>query len=195
MEPTAQRTASSEMLEKKKDAKLTLQEELGWIPEDRMPLICIPTGVSDTLGGALLKEVLPGLLELSLQIVILGKGGASYGEYMTKLSKEHRNRIAILSNDGKNMETMLTAADMALFLCDPTALPEFSQALKHGAIPVCPHTDTVENYDPNAESGEAFMYEKTNAWHCFAAMVRALETFRFPFDWKTIQRHGMQAAE
>ena len=39
---------------------------------------------------------------------------------------------------------------------------------------------------------KGFMFEKITVWHAFAAVVRALETYRFPFDWKTIQKHCMQ---
>lgn len=195
MDTSTRRSAAVEKLDAKKDAKLSLQEELGWIPEERMPLVCIPTGISDQLGGALLQDVLPGLLELQLQLIILGKGGAAYGAALTQIAKKHSEHIAIIGNDDKNIAAMLEASDMALFLTDPSDLPELGLALKAGAVPVSVKTNALENYDPNAEHGEAFLFAKENPWHCFAAMVRALETFRFPFDWKTIQRHCMQAAE
>ena len=53
----------------------------------------------------------------------------------------------------------------------------------------------LKNYDPNQEQGDAFIFEKQNVWHAFGGIVRALETFRFPFDWRTIQRHGMEQIE
>jgi starch synthase len=195
MNSSPRRTAAAELLDEKKDAKLALQEELGWVPEETTPLLCIPTGVSDQLGGKLLQDVLPGLLELPVQLLILGKGAASYGDMLTKLAKQHRERIAILSNDDKNLKTMLLASDMALYLTDPTDLPELSKALGAGAVPVSLKSESLENYDPNAERGDSFLFAHQNPWHCFAAMVRALETFRFPYDWKTIQRHCIQSAE
>ena len=39
------------------------------------------------------------------------------------------------------------------------------------------------------EDGNAFTYDQLTHWHCFAAAVRAIETYRFPYDFKTIQKH------
>jgi starch synthase len=179
-------------LEHKVQNKVLLQEELGWPAEPKRPMVCLPTGISDKLGGELLKEILPGLLSLPIELVILGKGSASYGSYLTQVAKEHPHRIAIISNDERSVHKMFAAADMALFLADPTTMSELQTALHYAAIPVCPATKVISSYDPNQEHGEAFFYEKPTVWHSFAAIVRALETFRFPFDWRTIQKHCME---
>lgn len=184
---TAKRGADA--TEQKIAQKTALQEELGWVAEPRRAMLCIPTGISDALGGALLKELIPGLLSLPIQIVILGKGSASYGEYLTAVASENSDRIAIIANDEASIRKMFAASDMALFLTDATDLPELDAALRYGTVPVCPQTKKVKTYDPNQESGEAFLYDKETVWHAFAGVVRALETYRFPFDWKTIQKH------
>ncbi len=183
---------STDTLEQKFANKEALQEELGWTPEPKRAMICLPTGVSEKLGGELLKELMEGLLALPLDIVILGKGSASYGEYLTEMSREHDQRIAIVPNDEKHIRKMFAAADMSLFLTDATDLPELQAALRYGTVPVCPNTKKIKSYDPNQESGEGFFIEKMTVWHSFAAIVRALETFKFPFDWRTIQRHCVE---
>ena len=182
----------TDIADQKMKQKTLLQEELGWTPEPKRAMVCIPTGISDTLGGALLKEILPGLLTLPIQIVILGKGSASYGEYLTEMADAHDQQIAIISNDEKHIRTMFASSDIALFLTDATSLPELDASLRYVTVPVCPHVKGLRNYDPNQESGEIFEYDKATVWHCFAAVVRALETYRFPFDWKTIQKHGLE---
>lgn len=179
-------------LELKVQNKTALQEELGWPAEPKRPMLCLPAGVSDKLGGTLLKQILPGLLELPVEILVLGKGGASYGTYLTAIAKEHAHRMAIIPNEERAIRMMFAASDMALFLSDPADMPELENCLRYGAVPVSPKTALLSNYDPNQESGEAFLYEKLNVWHCFGAVVRALETFRFPFDWRTIQKHAME---
>jgi len=182
------------ILEQKAPAKRALQEELGWPTEPRRALLCFPTGVSDGLGGALLKELLPGLLQIPVQIVILGKGPASYGAYLTEIAAKHNHRLAILPHDDTSLERMLLASDLSLFLVDPSALPELSRCLRSGAVPVAPAMPLLKNYDPNQENGNAFLYEAQTHWQAFAAVVRALETYRFPYDWKTIQKEGMAHA-
>lgn len=181
--------------EEKAERKRALQADLGWPEEPRRALLAIPAGVSDRLGGRLLMDVIPGLLELPVSILILGKGSASYGQALLALGKEHRHRLAIIPNGTENVDAMLAAADMALFSTDPADLPELAACIRSGAVPVAPASEALENYNPNQESGTAFLYEKENPWHCFAAVVRALETYRFPFDWRTIQKNGSEVIQ
>lgn len=184
----------ADSLELKVQNKTALQEEFGWTAEPKRAMVCLPAGVSEKLGGNLLKELIPGLLALPVEIVILGKGSAAFGAYLTGIAKEHSHRIAIVPNDEKSIRKMFAAADMALFLSDATGTPELEAALCYGTVPLCPPTKSIKTYDPNQESGEGFLYDKETVWHAFAAIVRALETYRFPYDWKTIQKSCMERA-
>lgn len=182
-------------LEYKIQNKVALQEELGWPAEPKRPMLCLPMGMTDQIGGELLKELVPGLMSMDLQLIILGKGSSSYGTYFTELTKKHGHRVAILPNTEKGLEKMMAAADMSVFLKDAANTPELTMSLVYGTIPVAPGTSALENYDPNQEAGNAFTFEKENVWHAFAAIVRAMETYRFPYDWRTIQRHAMEKGE
>lgn len=189
---TIARHTASHSLEEKVKNKMALQKQFGWPQEPKCPLFCLPAGMNKSLGGVLLKEVLPGLLTLNVQLVIRGKGSNEYGSLFTELAKTHNHRIAIIPDTEARLGQMFAAADAALFLADPSTLPELKQCLNHGVVPIAPECTALENYNPVQESGNAFLYEKTDPWHCFAAIVRALETHVFPFDWRTIQRHCME---
>ena len=189
------RKYGAKSLEYKVQNKLALQEELGWPSEPKRPVICLPLGMTDELGGALLQELIPGLLSLPVEILIRGKGSANYGALFTKLTQQYGHRITIMQDTEESLSKMYAAADMALFLTDPTKHPELLRCLAFGTVPVSIHCKSLSNYDPNQESGEGFFFEKPNVWHVYGALVRALETFRFPFDWRTIQRHCMEMAE
>lgn len=185
------RKYSMKSLQDKVENKIALQRELGWPAEAKRAMLCLPCGMSDELGGHLLKEVLPGILSLPVEIVIRGKGSAAYGSLFSQLTKSYGHRIAILPNDDDTVRKMYAASDMALFLSDPSALPELRHCLDYGIVPISPACGDLTNYDPNQEAGNAFTFEKPTVWHCFAAAVRAMETYRFPFDWRTIQKHAM----
>ena len=190
------RRYSASSLEHKVANKTALQKELGWMAEPKRALVCLPAGMTDQLGGALLEEMLPGILAMPLELLILGKGPAKYGSLFTDLAKNHKHKVAIIPAEEEAIRKMYAAADMALFFKDPSSLPELKHCLEYGVVPVAPESKHFEQYDPIQESGFAFLYdtgnEKQILWHCFAALVRALETHRFPFDWRTIQRHGME---
>jgi len=186
---------SSNDLEKKVQNKTALQQELGWPSESKQPVLCLPAGMSDELGGELLVEVLPGLLSLPIQILILGKGESKYGELFTKLAQENKHRLAIISNEEKKIHAMYAAADMALFLSDTQNSPDLEACLAYGVVPIAPDSKSLESYDPIQESGYAFTFEKQTVWDCYAAIVRALETHKFPFDWRSIQKNCMNCTK
>lgn len=183
---------TAKTLDMKLQNKATLQEELGWPVEPKRMLLCLPAGMTETLGGELLMELLPGLATLPVELVILGKGSARYGTVLTQLAGKHRHRIAILPAQEAAQTRLLAAADASLFLTDAGELSALPLALTYGAVPIALAADGLEDYNPNQESGNAFVFQTPTVWHAFAAVVRALETYRFPFDWRTIQRHCMR---
>lgn len=185
---------SAECLERKLQNKFALQKELGWPPEEKRAMVFIPTELSEEHGGKLLKALLPGLLELPIELLILGKGTKEFGTLLSRIAQQESHRIAIVPDENETMRKMYAAADMALFLAELTNAPELSLCLQYGVIPIAPTTDTLENYNPNQERGCAFLYDSLSPWKCFGALVRALEAYRFPFDWRNIQKEAMHSA-
>ncbi len=179
-------------LEQKVRNKTTLQSDHGWPEETKRPMICLPAGMTDALGGDVLKQLLPGILASSAELLILGKGSAEYGTLFTKLQKEHKHRIAIIPERETDVHRMYGAADMALFLTPPPA-KELQICLSYGVIPISAPAELLENYDPVQEAGNAFLFEGKTVWHAHAAFVRAMETYKFPYDWRTIQKHAMES--
>jgi starch synthase len=189
------RKYSARTIEHKMENKIALQEELKWVPEQKLPMICLPCGMTDALGGSLLETVLPGLLELPIGIVIRGKGSKKYGELFTTMAKENGHRVAILPDDETSMRMMLAGCDIAMFFSPTFEEEAVENVLRYGVIPVSLPHEILNNYNPVQENGNAFVYEKTTHWHCFAGLVRALETFKFPYDWRTIQRHAIESMD
>ena len=188
------RKYSARTIEHKMENKTALQEELHWVAEPKQPVVCIATGMTDTLGGALMEQVMEGLLELPISIVIRGRGSKKYGEYFTQLQKNHSHRIAIVQDDDDHLRSMLAGSDIAMFFAEPES-GDLENALRYGAVPVSLPNVLLENYNPVQESGNAFVYEQGNPWLCFGSLVRALETFKFPYDWKTIQKNAIESMD
>lgn len=180
--------------EQKARAKAALQRELQWVQETRRPLLILPQELQEETGGALLLEMLPGLLSLDISIIIRGRGSAAIGTLLTTIHQKYPEHIAILPDTQESLTQMVRGGDIALFCKDPTGSKELSLCLAHGTIPIAPDHEgsALLSYDPIQESGNAFLFQKINPWHAFASIVRACETFKLPFDWRTIQRHCME---
>ena len=112
---------------------------------------------------------------------------------MSELARAKGHRVAILKDDEVQQRQMYAAADIALFCFDPTGTEELRHCLDYGVVPVAPECKALQNYDPVQEQGNAFLFDQTSEpWHGFAALIRALETYKFPFDWRTIQPHRIE---
>ncbi len=86
-----------------------------------------------------------------------------------------------------HMEDLWRACDVAFCFSDEDVLRAFAA----GVVPLVPSgLIGAENYDPNREKGNSFIYNGMSQWSMFSALVRAMETFKFPFDWKCVVRNG-----
>jgi starch synthase len=69
-------------------------------------------------------------------------------------------------------------------------------AMRYGSVPVVRATgglaDTVRNWDPVTGEGNGFRFDHYDGLDLFAAIVRTLETYRYPQRWQQLQLRGMQ---
>ena len=179
----------------KMENKLSFQQELGWVNERKMPLLCISGGMSEALGGKHCKEVLSGILSQNCQLLIRGIGSEEFGKLFTLLEREYPHRVKILRDDETLQRKMYAAADMSLFFTADHAEEEIRNCLAYGVVPIAPAQYPLDDYNPAQESGNAFTCEPLSAWTWFAGFIRALETFRLPYDFRTIQRHCMETVQ
>jgi len=70
-------------------------------------------------------------------------------------------------------------------------------AMHYGSVPIVRATgglaDTVQDFDPRASQGNGFVFKAYDRWPLFAAIVRAVETFKHREVWRQIQLRGMSA--
>lgn len=127
-----------------------------------------------------LKEILKGLEQMKVEVVVLTDS------IEKDLPMKH---VKILPYNRENRQLLLEGADMSLGF----KFSDVEEMLLHGTIPISPVRPEVSDYNPNHETGNAFIYMKEDPWVIFAALVRALETFKFRYDWNHIVRQGMES--
>jgi len=127
---------------------------------------------------ALIRELIGALRWVNVETIVLAD---------TNLEALSSPKTIILPYNRQNRKSLLEAADMAV--CFQFNDPE--EMILNGVVPISGKRKEVSNYNPNSETGNGFVYDNDNVWGIFAAIVRALETFKFPYDWKHIVRVGL----
>jgi len=170
------------ILEMKQMAKNNLYRQC-W-PQDKSskPLVIL---FEPKNGPEILFRLLEGCLVLNANFIIVGKTeppdfiNHPAGK-MTWVNFENEKQK--LKED-----EYLTAADMAVVFEEH--IKTIAEIMAKGTV-VIGHekSPSLQNYHPNDETGNAFTYATLNPWDIFMAIVRALETFRFSYDWQNIIR-------
>lgn len=87
----------------------------------------------------------------------------------------------------ENFEEGLKKANLVILLNEN--FDKVKEAWANGVVPITQKLhSSITDYNPNTESGNAFVFQNANEWEIYAAVVRALETYKFPYDWKFIVR-------
>lgn len=144
-----------------------------------------------------LFRLLEGLMVLDVKVVVidtqqpadlnnLGEFSGHPTGHITWYNPQQDNSSP--ATEEKEVDRLLLAADLAILFNHHA---DIVQLLKHYGVVIvadekCP---LLSNYKPNEETGNAFLFNKKDLWSVFAHVVKALETFRFPYDWKHIIRN------
>lgn len=178
---------SAKNVKDKKLNKAALSAELGWKHPTWMTVF-VPLSLTDVEGRARFSAFVDAFRDEPANVLVMGEGLKN-----VKLS----SNVKLVSDDEALFHRALAGADM--LIVPGTPQPAFlaqTLAWRYGAIPVlareCSMNGEADNYDPVLESGNAFLYADGNIWSLHAALVRALETYRLPYDWRGIQRNGME---
>ncbi len=176
-----QNSSIENLISKKRNAKKELAKDFAF--NHKKPLLAIILDKELTCGQ---EEVLQGLLQgvsaLDIEAVILADSN------LDAISFPH---TIILPYSQKSRKRLIEAADMALCF----SFNDVEEMLLSGTVPISIKRNEVMNYDPNRETGNAFIAKEESTWGVFAALVRALETFSFPYDWTHILRQGLKSVK
>lgn len=184
---------SKKTIANKTKNKEALCEEYGLPYDKKIPLIGITYALTDQNNLHLIQDIMNGILEQPVQLAVTSIGTEKYQKFFTDLAEKNNTKVVIVDNNEDERRKIYAAADIILIPALSTeCIEETKRAMSYGAVPVTPPQDFVEDYNPNQESGNAFVYIKDSPWNLFASFIRAVENCRFPYDWKNIQANAME---
>ena len=192
-------TYSVDALEGRLDNKRYLQQKLGLTVSDDIPLLACISRLLPRKGYGLLLQILPQLMELGVQVVILGAGSKMLERQLGAFSDQYpqQYRLLISEYDETLADQIYGACD--LFLApsqsEPCGLPAMS-AMHYGAVPVVRATgglkDTVVPYNAEDGTGYGFTFQAYQADQFLAAIQTALAVYRQKDIWTALIRRCMQ---
>lgn len=179
-------------MQNKEKNKIAFCQDFGLNYDKKTPLLCLTFPLTEKNNLGMLQDVIQGILEQDVVLAVTGIGTKKFQDFFDELAKEHPKQIVIVSDNDGNKRKVYAASDIFLATAaTEECKEEIEKAMNYGVVPVCPENELVKAYDGAKEEGDAFIYTEKSPWNFFAALVRAIENFKFPYDWKTIQVNAM----
>ena len=176
------------VLDKKKENKLALQEELGLIRDENKFIIALISRLTDQKGLNLVNAILPQLIDGHTQVVVLGTGDRQYEDSFRYYEGAYKGNVCsnIMYDEGRAHKIYAGAdALMVPSLFEPCGLTQLI-AMHYGTVPIVRETgglrDTVQPYNQFYNEGNGFTFDRYEAGLLLDAINRA-KTLYFTNRW------------
>ena len=177
--------------------KLKFQEELCFTVNEDIPMIGIVTRLVKQKGLDLIIDKLEELLNLDIQIVLLGNGDEYYEDIFQFYASRYPSRISTnIIFDEELAKQIYAASDMFLMpsLFEPCGMEQLI-ALKYGSIPIIHETgglkDTIMFYSKYTGNGNGFSFNNYSSEELLDAVNRALDLYKDKVSWKKLVSNAM----
>lgn len=191
---------SADSISLKYENKKQLQEELGLPVRPEVPVIGIISRLTSQKGFDLIECVLEEILQMDLQLVLLGKGDENYKYVFENAAYWHKDKVsANITFSDTLAQRIYAGSDMFLMpsLFEPCGLGQIF-SFRYGSVPIVRETgglnDTVLSYNEETGAGNGFTFANYNAHDMLNTIRRAVEFYYNRKDiWKLIVERGMRA--
>jgi starch synthase len=184
-------------LSNKKRNKLELLKKCSLPLRSEQPLLGMISRLDPQKGFDLLAKIMNDIMELELQMVLLGTGLNEYHELFESVETKYPDKFkAFLTFDNKLAHLIEAGADMFLMPSryEPCGLNQM-YSLKYGTVPIVRKTgglaDTVVDWNDETLTGTGFVFEDYDENELLAAIKRALKLFSRRRTWFKIVKQGM----
>lgn len=183
--------------EGKAQCKAALQEELHLAKSARRLVIAVISNLSEQKGIDLVLEVLPSLVELPVEIVVMGSGDPGYERQLAEAASRIPKEVAFLPDDDAGLRHRVVAgADVLLVpsAYEPSGGIQLA-AQRYGTLPVVRRVggladSVIDATEESVAAGRAsgFVFDAYTAEGLMGALRRALAMFRDePGNWRRVR--------
>ncbi|MDB5079106.1 MAG: glgA [Chloroflexi bacterium] len=186
-------------LEKRVENKLNLQKEAGLPQNPAVPVIGMISRLANQKGFDLLAQIIEPLMQLDVQFVLMGTGDHLYHDLFRQVAQRYPDKAAyFMTFNSPIAQKIYGGSDLFLMPSrfEPCGLGQMI-AMRYGSIPVVRQTgglaDTVKDFDPPHNTGNGFTFQEYDSMLLYGAIVRALETYKYPEVWRNLMIRDMTA--
>jgi len=163
--------------------KAELQQELGLHVRPEPPIIAIVSRMTDQKGFDLIERVINEIMDMDVQLAIIGTGDKRYESMFGWAAWRYHNRIGARFEYNEALARQIYAgADIFLMPShfEPCGLSQLI-AMRYGTIPLVRETgglkDTIEPYNEYENTGTGFSFANYNAHEMLFCLQRAVRCY------------------
>lgn len=170
----------------KKDNKMHLQKLLNLPVKDEVPLLAVVSRLVEQKGLELIEPIMEEMLNLDLQMVVLGTGEEKYEQMFNFFAYKYPEKLAVkLIFDEDLARKVYGGANILLMPSrfEPCGLAQM-MAMRYGTIPLVRETgglrDSVTPYDQEKSlegSGNGFTFRSYDARDFFTVIEKAVRIY------------------
>ncbi len=184
----------------KRACKTALQRAVGLREDPDIPIVACVSRLVRHKGFDLVIASLNEIMNMDVQMVILGTGEWNYEEALRNAAAQYPARFSACIRYSTTLSTVIYGgADLYLMpsVAEPCGLSQMI-AMRYGTIPIVRETgglrDTVPPYQPETGEGRGFTFASIDPQDMMDALHRAVDVYHnAPDAWKKLQKAGMEA--
>ncbi|PKM82491.1 MAG: glycogen synthase GlgA [Firmicutes bacterium HGW-Firmicutes-13] len=183
---------------KKQENKLKLQEILELPRSREVPVIAFINRLVRQKGPDLIIRVLGDIMDLGVQLVVLGSGEEGYEEFFRDEARRYPRQLVVKITFDEGLSRKIYAgSDMFLMpsLFEPCGISQLI-ALRYGSIPIVRETgglkDTVRPFNEQTGEGNGFSFTNINAHDMLFTINRAVNFYRDKAAWSKIMKNAVK---
>lgn len=187
-------------LQGKRDCKAALQKAVGLNEDPDVPIIACVSRLVHHKGIDLITHVLPEIMDMNVQMVVLGTGERKYEDVFRQTKDRYFGRFsARLFYSAELSNAIYSGADMLLMpsIAEPCGLSQII-AMRYGTLPLVRETgglkDTVIPYNKYDGTGTGFSFSDVNAHDMLYVLREAVELYHTNKEaWNGLVHNAMTA--
>lgn len=183
---------------KKLQNKEKLQELLGLPVSKKTPLIAIMTPLVSSKGLDLICCSLDKLMDMDIQIVVLGEGDKKYEIQLQNAAKQNPSKLSVnISYDKTLVRKIYASSDMFLIpsLFEPYSV-ETLVAMRYGSVPIAIQTgslkDTIIEFDEIDKAGNGFSFTNFSVYDMISIVSKAVNHYKDKKTWEQLVKNTMK---